>query len=48
MKKRMLGILALVVVLSGLAHAGPTLGTVVTIKPSPVLVFSKNCGAPGC
>jgi hypothetical protein len=51
MKKRMLGILALFVVLSGLAHAGPTLSTTVTIKsppPPPPPTLSKNCGSGGC
>jgi hypothetical protein len=49
MKKR-LGILALVVVLSGLAHAGPTLSATASIKmpPPPPPVLSKNCGSGGC
>jgi hypothetical protein len=50
MKKR-LGILAMVVVLSGLAYAGPTVSAVVTVKPPPPpppLVLSKNCGSGGC
>jgi hypothetical protein len=47
MKKRIAGILGLIVLIGSLAQAGPTVGSVI-VKPSPGLVLSKNCGAFGC
>jgi hypothetical protein len=49
MKKR-LGILAMLVLLSGLAHAEPIVSATLTIKTPPpaASVMSRDCGSRGC
>jgi hypothetical protein len=48
MKKR-LGILAMLVLLSGLAHAEPIVSATLTIKTPPAAsVMSRDCGSRGC
>jgi hypothetical protein len=49
MKKRIAGILGLIVLIGSLAQAGPTVSTVI-VKPSPSpFTMSKTaCGERGC
>jgi hypothetical protein len=47
MKKRIAGILALVVFIGSFAHAADPL-PVKVIKPSPTNIYGKPCGYSGC
>jgi hypothetical protein len=53
MKKKLVGILALLVLVGGFAHAGDSVGTTGVSKPSlppppPPLLSNRGCGAGGC
>jgi hypothetical protein len=47
MKKRIAGILGLIVLIGSLAQAGPTVSTVI-VKPPPVMMSKSACGNSGC
>jgi hypothetical protein len=47
MKKRIAGILGLIVLIGSLAQAGPTVSTVI-VKPPLVMMSKSACGNSGC